>query len=243
MLYIQCAECPWYAYEWVSNVWFYQTLLQIWIYAKWARNFSIASEYQNVTSNQPKKYPHYADFKRRKSKLIIVLKQMKASLDYLCSGGAQGFIASVHSPSDRPQMFKRYFYIPPKQTLLVAVDPIVKRANGSVLTHDPHVRNCYVASERQLRFYKQYTVENCRLECLTNMTLYQCGCVKFSMPRESQLSSIYGEHIFLINQVNPQFRFQEQMARKFVDQERLNVTTISMMVMPSKFFTLICVSV
>lgn len=44
-------------------------------------------------------------------------------------------------------------------------------------------RQCFFNEERYLQFFKVYTQQNCELECLTNFTLSQCGCVKFSMPR------------------------------------------------------------
>lgn len=37
----------------------------------------------------------------------------------------------------------------------------------------------------KLRFYKNYTQANCEMECLSNYTKNECGCVKFSMPREN----------------------------------------------------------
>lgn len=44
-------------------------------------------------------------------------------------------------------------------------------------------RGCYFNSERQLQFFKIYTETNCWLECLTNFTLFYCGCTFYYMPR------------------------------------------------------------
>lgn len=44
-------------------------------------------------------------------------------------------------------------------------------------------RMCYAYNERQLRFFKSYTILNCNLECLANSTLEMCGCVGFPMLR------------------------------------------------------------
>jgi amiloride-sensitive sodium channel len=43
-------------------------------------------------------------------------------------------------------------------------------------------RNCYFGHEKELKYFKFYTQSNCELECLTNFTRQECGCVKFSMP-------------------------------------------------------------
>lgn len=167
---------------------------------------SIAPEYQTATSTQPPStwnlhfgfsknsndsYPEHTHDIGLQSSLMIVLKEMKYNLDALCSGGSQGFIISAHVPNERPQMFKRYFYMPMEQTVLLTVDPLLVQTDDEVLAYDLSVRQCYKNEERKLRFYKQYTIHNCRLECLTNFTLSRCGCVKYSMPR-SQGTKICG---------------------------------------------------
>lgn len=48
----------------------------------------------------------------------------------------------------------------------------------------PNRRQCFFNKERFLRYFKVYTQQNCELECLANYTMQQCGCVKFSMPRD-----------------------------------------------------------
>lgn len=110
---------------------------------------------------------------------------MKDNLDYLCSGGSQGYTVSAHVPNERPQMYKRYVYLPLEQTVLLAVNPILMITDERVLAHDVRVRQCYRDDERKLRFYRHYSIHNCRLECLSNISLARCGCVKYSMPRAS----------------------------------------------------------
>lgn len=44
-------------------------------------------------------------------------------------------------------------------------------------------RGCLFSYERYLKFFKIYTKSNCEVECITNYTLSECGCVKFHMPR------------------------------------------------------------
>lgn len=45
-------------------------------------------------------------------------------------------------------------------------------------------RNCYLEFERQLRFFKTYSKNNCELECLSNFTVNSCGCAQFYMISE-----------------------------------------------------------
>lgn len=44
-------------------------------------------------------------------------------------------------------------------------------------------RQCYLKDEKYLQHFQIYTQSNCELECLTNLTLKDCGCVLFYMPR------------------------------------------------------------
>lgn len=129
------------------------------------------------------KYPYHVHGSGERSSFIVVLKALKSDLDYVCSGGGQGYIVAVHPPHEGPQMYKRYFYVPLQQTVLLSVDPHLMKMVREVRQHDLSERQCYLDGERQLRFYRQYTVHNCRMECLSNFTLAQCGCVKFAMPR------------------------------------------------------------
>lgn len=130
-------------------------------------------------------YPYRVHDTGPRSGLTVVFKVLKDDLDYLCSGGAQGFAAAIHPPNDAPQMHKRFFYVPLQETVQIAVEPVLYGAAQSVLAHNLNVRKCFVDSDRQLHFYKQYTMQNCKMECLSNFTLAQCGCVHFSMPRTS----------------------------------------------------------
>lgn len=47
----------------------------------------------------------------------------------------------------------------------------------------PENRGCLFGDEKQLKFFKSYTEQNCLDECFANDTLKTCNCVKFSMPR------------------------------------------------------------
>lgn len=139
---------------------------------------------QGYFNGENQKYPYSARSSSLRSSLTVVFKVLKADLDYLCSGGTQGFTVSLHLPNEGPQTHKRYYYLPLEQTVSLTVKPHYGEPSENVREHPPGLRPCYLPSERPLRFYKQYTTHNCRLECLTNFTLAKCGCVKYSMPRE-----------------------------------------------------------
>jgi acid-sensing ion channel, other len=57
------------------------------------------------------------------------------------------------------------------------------RAEDSLRSFKPQLRNCYFEGEKVLKYFKTYTKALCEFECNANYTLEKCGCVKFSMPR------------------------------------------------------------
>lgn len=66
----------------------------------------------------------------------------------------------------------------------VKFDPVKMDISDNILKYDLEHRKCYVENERKLRFFKQYTELNCKMECLSNYTKSKCACVEFYMPRK-----------------------------------------------------------
>ncbi|XP_075146228.1 ripped pocket [Haematobia irritans] len=114
--------------------------------------------------------------------LSIAFLNLKHEVDFGCRGPVQGFKVLLHSPDDVPLVSKQFVRIPMGREVLIAVKPNMITTSSGIAEYPPHRRQCYLNSERSLRFFKVYTQNNCELECLTNYTLKTCGCVKFSMP-------------------------------------------------------------
>lgn len=108
----------------------------------------------------------------------------------MCRGPVQGFKILLHTPGEVPQVSKHYFRVPLLQEVLVSVKPNMITTSEGLMSYEPNRRQCYFNSERQLRFFKVYTQRNCELECLSNFTRIECGCVKFSMPSKIFLEQI-----------------------------------------------------
>lgn len=158
-------------------------------------------------------YPYRVFGTGRLSTFLVTLRLYE--YDYLCSGAIQGFkvtsvltlttlvqlfnqsllkFKSFQPPNEEPQFVKNYFYVSPNRGVLFKVTPKLIITSLNLNTYSPSVRRCYFNSERQLRFYKQYTQKNCETECLANLTLAECGCVKFAMPSRMHLFlSFFGD--------------------------------------------------
>ncbi|XP_054725313.1 pickpocket protein 28 [Anastrepha obliqua] len=115
--------------------------------------------------------------------LFIALQSFRQEVDYVCRGPIQGFKVSLHSPDDVPLVSNQFVRIPMSKEVLIAVKPNMITTSSGIADYPPQRRQCFLKNERTLKFFKVYTQNNCALECLTNLTLAKCGCVKFSMPR------------------------------------------------------------
>ena len=62
------------------------------------------------------------------------------------------------------------------------VQPRIMTTSDGLRSYNPQIRQCYFQGERYLRFFQVYTQRNCEVECLTNFTFTECGCVGLYMP-------------------------------------------------------------
>ncbi|RZC36788.1 pickpocket protein 28 [Asbolus verrucosus] len=109
----------------------------------------------------------------------------KVDLDYACKDSLQGYKVLLHTAMRMPRPSQQYFRIPLDQSVVGAVQPVMITTSESVKVYNPKKRECYFPSERHLKYFKIYTSLNCMMECLTNYTFDNCGCVNFFMPREN----------------------------------------------------------
>lgn len=115
-------------------------------------------------------------------KLILTVNQS----DYAekCISYKEGYKVIFHLPNEMPTIFHNHDYadVSNRRTLLTISAKTYSTA-PSLARFPPSKRKCYFSNERQLKFFKSYTKAQCELECLANFTLRECGCVRFSMPR------------------------------------------------------------
>lgn len=90
---------------------------------------------------------------------------------------------SLHNPGEIPRVGSQFFRAPLNQEIITTVLPDMIATSPSLRHYDPHRRGCYFSEERKLRYFKEYTQQNCDIECFTNITYKLCGCVSFHMPR------------------------------------------------------------
>ncbi|KAJ8935302.1 hypothetical protein NQ318_015336 [Aromia moschata] len=130
-------------------------------------------------------YPLRALLSGADNSIQVTFMHFQSDTDYICVEDVLGYSVLLHSPDTIPQLKKQYFQVPFDTVVIAAVQPIMMTTSEQVKKYDPFDRECYFADERWLKFFKIYTPGNCRLECITNYTLKQCGCVNFYMPRDN----------------------------------------------------------
>ncbi|XP_075972067.1 pickpocket protein 28-like [Anticarsia gemmatalis] len=118
--------------------------------------------------------------------LRVVMQDSLEKLDTLCNPLNAGFKVYVNHPADLPQSSLYYYTVLNGQVSSMALSFSVLNTTESLRQYDPQIRQCYFPDERYLRYFKIYTANNCKIECITNYTYNQCGCVAFYMPHETE---------------------------------------------------------
>lgn len=91
---------------------------------------------------------------------------------------------AFHARNEIPSMLKGYFYMEFDESKQFQIDPLVIQSSDNLRAYQPKYRKCFFENERQLRFFRNYTETNCRVECLSNLMKSECECVKFYLPRK-----------------------------------------------------------
>lgn len=116
------------------------------------------------------------------SGLFIWLATRNANYQRDCQGTDEGFKITLSMPGEAGRMSKKIYHLPSSESAKIAVKSKLTLTSEGLRNYKPNQRQCFYNSERQLRFFKIYTETNCEIECLSNFTKSECGCVKFSMP-------------------------------------------------------------
>lgn len=117
--------------------------------------------------------------------LRLILKITDVDMDSVCRGSNQGFRIYWNMPGEVPNALSRFLFIPIEQDVTISMTPSRTEAAKNLIKYSSRIRHCFLNKERSLEYFKTYTKSNCEVECLINFTLSACGCVKFSMLRDS----------------------------------------------------------
>ncbi|CAH1100673.1 unnamed protein product [Psylliodes chrysocephalus] len=131
-------------------------------------------------------YPVRALMSGAENSMTIGLFQNSSNNDHFCNTDAQGFRVLLHAPYTLPRLRRQFFNVGFERSVIATVRPRAMTTSGTVQQFDSSIRKCYFSTEKKLKFFKIYSPQNCKLECLTNYTRKACGCVEYFMPRENE---------------------------------------------------------
>lgn len=149
-----------------------------------ANNWSVDKGYQKGIRFDT--YPRRALSIGFHSRFTILLRAYQQDLDYVCKGPIQGYKIILHSPADPPRLGLHFFRAPHMQEVTAVIKPDMVTSSHHIKAYRPQIRQCYFPDERRLSFFQIYSQQNCEIECLTNFTISECGCVAPYMPREER---------------------------------------------------------
>ncbi|XP_031621760.1 pickpocket protein 28-like [Contarinia nasturtii] len=146
--------------------------------------WSLETGYTQKSDQKNIKYPNTADA-GQKNGLELLLSLFENDYDFMCSQ-FQGILITLSVPGETRIEFQNSASIELSENYRLIIEPKFSDISKGLRRYKPEQRECFFNSERQLRFYKFYTKDNCVDECFANVTKKLCGCVLFSMPRDNQ---------------------------------------------------------
>lgn len=143
-------------------------------------HWSVENGYESEQINE--EYPIRVAHAGRGGALEINFVFDTWNFDEFCQNIHSGFTAMLILPGEWCTYKHETFVISlVQETNIQIVSKMITTADG-LRNYSPSQRKCFYQSERPLRFFKIYTVHNCKLECLANALKRTCGCVHYSMP-------------------------------------------------------------
>ncbi|KAK9875817.1 hypothetical protein WA026_009604 [Henosepilachna vigintioctopunctata] len=144
--------------------------------------WDIEKGYRHMSDNS---YPIRVFQTGAQKSLVVTMFTKKSDMYASCQDFIlQGAKISLHVPSTIPRPSQVSFPAGLDEMVTVSVTPSFTFTNRELKEYDPHKRYCFFERERRLKYFKRYTQPNCIMECWTNYTIGECGCVHFYMPRD-----------------------------------------------------------
>lgn len=152
---------------------------------------ALASDFPKMETNSTSfpviEYPYR--MKNSGIGLTMVLKVpiVKNTYNGQCENNFDGFKMLIHSIDVTPHMRKNFIHIPYDHDVRITIRPnIITTTKDVINNYKPNARGCITDDENQLKFFKKYSQNNCRLENYAIQAAKLCGCVFFHMPRHNQ---------------------------------------------------------
>ncbi|CAB3220489.1 unnamed protein product [Arctia plantaginis] len=110
---------------------------------------------------------------------------LDANIDeyYCASTKSAGFKILMHNPVETPKLRNLGEIYAPGIEGRISICPEISDSRSSLRTIDIKKRLCLFSSEKELVFFRTYTLKNCQMECEARAMLDVCRCVYYYMPK------------------------------------------------------------
>ncbi|XP_035448299.2 pickpocket protein 28-like isoform X1 [Spodoptera frugiperda] len=102
---------------------------------------------------------------------------------YCASTKSAGFKILLHNPTETPKIRNLGGIYGPGREARIAIWPRISDAQPSLRSIDIKKRLCLFSNEKELVFFRTYTLKNCEMECEAQAMLDVCKCVYYYMPK------------------------------------------------------------
>lgn len=145
-----------------------------------ATHWSLENGYDDETNK--KYYPHRIFNAKPDGALDLNFHLWNNDLELSCGSIKSAYRIFLHMPGEVPNMSRDVLQVAPSEIAEFSIKVTLTTTSEGLRRYEPSQRQCFFNSDRQLRFFKTFTQNNCEAECLANFTKQQCGCVRFFMP-------------------------------------------------------------
>lgn len=126
-------------------------------------------------------YPIRAFDSGHKGALELILTNYVQDCDKMCNPNCKKLSFFLTVPGETSE-FKSSSHIDISDDAIISIKPKSIITSRGLRRYNPMPRDCFFRNEPKLQFFKTYTKDNCQMECLANLTMKKCGCVRFNMP-------------------------------------------------------------
>lgn len=96
----------------------------------------------------------------------------------------QGSRVIIHNTDEFSFRAGQHFQYKAYEWIFISFIPTLTIIDKALVSWKPERRNCFFDQEKNLKYFKIYSRNNCEHECLSKSMLETCGCIPFYMIRE-----------------------------------------------------------
>lgn len=98
-----------------------------------------------------------------------------------------GLLVFIHSPNEFLTQPSNHFYQRFYTSRDITITPEITLIADELKFWPAKKRNCLLAGEKKLKYFRIYTRNNCEDECLSKAVHETCGCVPFHLIRKFEI--------------------------------------------------------